>query len=509
MKNKHQKQLLLMSLLVGAGYYFFIHLPEEEERKKAEQKLRNQQTNNKTPEQLKKEREKDAWQKGRIWELPAKNWADKIIAEKRSSLTKEYQKDASWFPDGDRNSKFKFSRSAPYKIFFPPSLREYYENGKSRSSIKDKCYLVDKKEDLILSDEINSWVERTIKDPTRGNFENGLGNNALFYGAPGTGKTATMKNICARADKYPLVVILGSNLTPTESDQSAEILPLQKFAYTISELEWVLEKECGMQREDNGEVRYMLFVDEANQISNNSLIFQPNQLKILKDCLEGVDKKESSKNLWTFATNHRDQVEKATFRKGRLSNPLDFTWNWKIFKDHCERNNVNLPERWEEEGQLTPEEEKWLAEFNIDVFDRYFLGDDEDEPNRKPFWNLFIEENPDAKYIPKSKQKDSGNEEWGDDEEIQEEKEVEIEIGEFLEFFWHIKEKYSTSFDGKYKSAKKNTIEIILETRLSELIKTTDSKLNKIVEELEKTREEGKEQIMGGIEDIVQILANK
>jgi hypothetical protein len=41
----------------------------------------------------------------------------------------------------------------------------------------------------------------------------------------------------------------------------------------------------------------MLFVDEANQISNNSLIFQSNGLKFLKDCLEGVDKDESSKNL--------------------------------------------------------------------------------------------------------------------------------------------------------------------------------------------------------------------
>jgi hypothetical protein len=46
-----------------------------------------------------------------------------------------------------------------------------------------------------------------------------------------------MRNLCVRADKYPLVVVAGSDLTPTESDQSAEILPLHKFAYTISELE--------------------------------------------------------------------------------------------------------------------------------------------------------------------------------------------------------------------------------------------------------------------------------
>jgi len=77
-----------------------------------------------------------------------------------------------------------------------------------------------------------------VKDPTKGKVnKDSRGNNALFYGTEGTGKTATMKNVCVRANCYPLVEIKGSNLTPTESDQSAEILPLQKFAYTLSELE--------------------------------------------------------------------------------------------------------------------------------------------------------------------------------------------------------------------------------------------------------------------------------
>jgi hypothetical protein len=46
-----------------------------------------------------------------------------------------------------------------------------------------------------------------------------------------------MRNLCVKANKYPLVVVTGSDLTPTEADQKAEILPLHKFAYTISELE--------------------------------------------------------------------------------------------------------------------------------------------------------------------------------------------------------------------------------------------------------------------------------
>jgi hypothetical protein len=106
-----------------------------------------------------------------------------------------------------------------------------------------------------------------------------------------------MRNLCVKANKYPLVVVAGSDLTPTQADQNAEILPLHKFAYTISELEWSLVKDYGFEREENGEVKYMLFVDEANQISNTSLVFQSNQLRFLKDCLESADKDRDSKNL--------------------------------------------------------------------------------------------------------------------------------------------------------------------------------------------------------------------
>jgi hypothetical protein len=86
-------------------------------------------------------------------------------------------------------------------------------------------------------------------------------------------------------------------LTPTKEDQEAGVLPLKKFCYTISELEWSLVKEFGFEREENGEVRYILFVDEADQISNNALTHDPTKLRFLKDCLEGVNKSARSQNL--------------------------------------------------------------------------------------------------------------------------------------------------------------------------------------------------------------------
>ncbi|CAG8437947.1 8412_t:CDS:10 [Ambispora leptoticha] len=185
-------------------------------------------------------------------------------------------------------------------------------------------------------------------------------------------------------------------------------------------------KDYGFEREDNGEVRYILFVDEANQISNNSLIFQPNQLKFLKDCLERVNQNERSNNLWVFATNHLDQIEEAVYREGRLSNPLDFK---------------------------TEEDER-------------------DESGKK-----------------------TGN-------KVKE----DIEIGEFLEFFWYVKKKYLSSYDGSFENISKLTTETVLDTRLVELIEVLDEKLRKLVEEVNKSRLEGKEQIMGGIDRIIKRL---
>jgi hypothetical protein len=54
-----------------------------------------------------------------------------------------------------------------------------------------------------------------------------------------------------------------------------------------------------MERETNGEVRYILFVDECDQISNNSLIHDPNRLRFLKELLEGSEtsRKEETQNL--------------------------------------------------------------------------------------------------------------------------------------------------------------------------------------------------------------------
>jgi len=503
MKN-NQKQLLLLTVGVGLVYYFMIYLPEEEKKKKQSNQYSSvSPEENRSPEEIQKELEENAWDKGRIWDLPINSWADRIVKGKSSSLIGEYQKFASLFPEGDKDERFYFSRAAPYTIHFSPSLQEYYEKGKD---LELNCNLLEKEEELILSEDIEDWIERVEIDPIRGEADKEKkDNSAIFYGAPGTGKTATMKNICFRADKYPLVEIKGSNLTPTEADQRAEILPLQKFAYTVSELEWSLVKDYGFEREENGEVRYILFVDEANQISNNSLIFQPNQLKFLKDCLDGVDQSERSNNLWVFATNHLDQIEEAVYREGRLSNPLDFSWNWEIFLKHAECEGIlnQLPQRWRDTVVLSPEDNEQVAKFNIKTFQKDFLGNDKQKLGKKKFWNLFITNNPNAQIETEIDKVDEQGKKTGN--KVKE----DIEIGEFLEFFWHVKKKYLSSYNGSFENISKLTTETVLDTRLIELIEVLDDKLHKLVEEVNKSRLEGKEQIMNGVKQIIHSLANR
>jgi len=501
--KKNQKQLLLLLIGTSLAYYFLIYLlREREETKKAEEN--RSQTSNKSPEELQAKLEEDAKLKGRIWDLPAHSWADKEVKKIASTLIKKYQEDASIFPDGDRNKNFYFSRSASYNIHFSPSLQEYYEKGKETD--QDNCFMLKSKEELILSKTIENWIKRVKINPTRGQIDaNKKDNSALFYGAPGTGKTRTIQNICYETDKYPLVEIKGSALTPTKEDQDSKLLPLKKFCYTISEIEWTLAETYGFEREENGEVRYILFVDEADQISNNALTHDPTKLRFLKECLEGVDQSARSNNLWVFATNHLEDVESAVYREGRLSNPLDFSWTWGEFKKYAEQHGIyeQLPKRWQETNFLNPEENKWVKRFNTKLFQKEFLGDDEDDFEKREFWDLFITNNPDAKYIPDDDQEENEEQTSNNNDENEEELQ-NIEIGEFLEFFWNLYDSGDLmNYDGKFKSPKTPKVEEVLTISFNALLIS----LNNMKEEIEKMRTEKNDQIKADISDIYKSLA--
>jgi len=125
---------------------------------------------------------------------------------------------------------------------------------------------------------------------------------------------------------YPLIEIKGSALTPRNEDYKSGIDPLNKFIFTLCDIENTLEDDYGFVRESNGEVRFILFVDEADNVcSNTALSTDFTKLIFLKTCMEGINKSEQSQNLWIFATNYLYLIDKFVYRPGRLSNPLDFS----------------------------------------------------------------------------------------------------------------------------------------------------------------------------------------
>src|SRR5437763_12348349 len=93
------------------------------------------------------------------------------------------------------------------------------------------------------------------------------------------------EKLAYEADTYPLVVIQGSSLTPRKIDYDAGIDNLGKFIFTLCDIDYALADDFNFKREENGEVRYILFINEANQITTSTLISKYSKLTFLKDCI--------------------------------------------------------------------------------------------------------------------------------------------------------------------------------------------------------------------------------
>ncbi|CAG8575024.1 10837_t:CDS:2 [Ambispora leptoticha] len=192
-----------------------------------------------------------------------------------------------------------FDVAADYTIHFPPTLAKSKGHGELEL-------------DMVINPIRGEQDPVTEKD-----------NNALFYGTGGTGKTSIVRKLAYEADIYPLIEIKGSNLTPRKEDNEIGIDPLNKFIFTLCDIENVLEDDYGFSRDTaNSEVRYILFVDEADNISTHNAIIEYTKLIFLKSCMEGISK---------------DAQNPPVYRPGRLSNPLDFSWTLGDFKKEAER----------------------------------------------------------------------------------------------------------------------------------------------------------------------------
>ena len=377
-----------------------------------------------------------------------KSWTDLELLKIKDKLEESWTKQK-------RDGAKKANIAASYTIYFPPSLwNDLTEEQKSHEKatefrLRDDVYSYE------FNDKITEWYDKVKINPVRGekDHQSQKDNNALFYGTGGTGKSITAEKLAYEADIYPLVVVKGMALTPKLPDQKYSIAVYEKFIYTIADINWTLIDDFSFQRSEGGEVRHILFIDEADQISENSLIKESTGLTFLKECMGSDNYKENeSWNLWIMATNHLKKIDEAVYRPGRLSNPLDFSWTLGDFMRYADKERISrqFPDHWLKEATLSDEDNKWVNRFNTMSFNDEFL----------PFWRKFISANPDAEYEP---------------EESKNRKKIKIKWGEMFEFFWRLYDSNQLkSFEGKFTNPRQPKIEEVLGTRLKELAESVE-----------------------------------
>ena len=439
---------------------------------------------------------------GLHWRREPRNWADRWLISNKQSFESSWQEMTRIMGEEPNH----FSINAIYKIKFPPSLWNDLSE-KQKQLAKSKGYgeltLRDQVQDYRFNALVDEWYDKVLLDPVRGeqdpNNPAELDNNALFYGAPRTGKSIKVEQLVYEADKYPLVVIQGSTLTPKSRDQKVNVDLLLKFIYTISTINNDLVDNFGYERAESGEPQYILFIDEGDQVCTTNLLppkDASSQLTFLKECMGSDDKVEESKNLWIVATNHLNNVDIAVYQSGRLSNALSFSWTLGTFMYYAEEAGITskFPDHWINTKDLNSEDIKQVNRFNKILFDKYFLGK---VKNReididKSFWNKFIsnEENKETLEEIKEEEKDKDDkviidEKTGKPKQIIKQK--GIQLGEFFEFFWQkFDNKEIEEFDGKFTKPKKLNMEEAIMEASNHISNTLDVRLK----ELEKASSE-------------------
>jgi len=441
---------------------------------------------------------------GLHWLRTPHNWADKKIIELEQDFTNAWNQYCTIVNPNNESEREprKCIFGASYKIKFPPSLWNELTEEQKNNKKAEELKLREEVENYTFNPKIDNWYDKVLVDPIRGERDKSkIDNNATLYGAPRTGKSIIVEKLTYQADKYPLVVIQGSSLTPNLNDQKCTIDNFKKFIYTVCDINNALVDEFSLERNpDNGEPQYIFFIDEANQVSENTFAKKSSGLTFLKECTGSDDyKNNESHNLWIIATNYLSEIDEAVYQPGRLANQLNFSWTLGKFKEYAEDAGIyyDFPQHWQNTNSLSKEDNKWVNRFNIIHFEESFLGKTiggKKIENGIPFWDKFIN-NPDNKEILEEIKEEATDKEDKviTDEKTGKPKEIikqkGIQLGEFLEFFWQkfdSGELWDEKFDFKFTNPREPKIEKVTEEIGTNIQQTLDIRLK----EMEKTSSE-------------------
>lgn len=428
------------------------------------------------------------------WLQEPKNWADKKLEVLKSDF------DTAWNQlsgiVNPHNEEDKEPQQCPfaasYTINFPPSLWNELSEEQKENEKAEELKLRSEVDNYTFNPKIDNWYEKALINPVRGERDiSNIDNNATLYGAPRTGKSIIVEKLAYKADLYPLVVIQGSALTPTINDHKCSVDNLRKFFYTICDINNTLVDDFGFIRNpESGEPQYILFIDEANQISENTFVRKSSGLTFLKECM-GSDnyKKNESHNLWIIATNHLSEIDEAVYQPGRLANRLNFSWTIGKFKEYSSEAGITsqFPQHWDI-NSLSEEDNKWVNRFNIIHFEESFLGrkiNGGHIDNAVSFWDKFINNEENKKILNEEKETDEKGEEIV--------KKKGIQLGEFLQFFWQkfdSGELWDNDFDGKFTDPREPKMQDVVIQASNHISKALDARLKELDQSITQIKEE-------------------
>jgi len=145
-----------------------------------------------------------------------------------------------------------------------------------------------------------------------------------------------------------------------------------------------------------------------------------------------------------------------------------------------------FPSHWIENPVLNKEDNKWVNRFNLPSFETYFIGrklDGTPISDAIDFWNRFITNFETKKILNEEKETNEQGEEII--------KKKGIQWGEFLEFFWNLKDTGQLQhFDGKFVSPKPPKIEDIVEKTIAKVDETLNTRLDEVNNRISEIREE-------------------
>jgi len=315
------------------------------------------------------------------------------------------------------------------------------------TEVKEK-FVKDKLHQLNWSESQKSWLTKATRDPTKEN-------NALLYGAPGTGKTSIARQLTINTG-INLVIINTEDLSVQDYEKTTV---RQKLETTLKDIQ---------NKHPNED--FIIVIEEADQIEQNGL---KTKLQFLKGMMENIDPTKDPKMLFVLTTNHINDINPAVIRSGRLS-LIEFNWTWKQLKDNGEKIGINWPQKYKEIVTLPPEKNQFVLNFSFAI-----LNGQKQEDKRKSFktyWDKF-------------------NAYQGEENNFD-----KIELEDFLNFFWDLRNSGDLpNWTGKFTFKRKGTLEEIVNAKLTEI--------KDQAEEIKDQLLKGDKQIMD-LEDIKSSVSN-